>query len=296
MPTDEAIRQNAILSKNLKDMTKNLSIEYNTHTNVRNKQNNLIDRYNQYINIQNQKLNKQLRELEYIESDIATRDSLVRSNITYYNEKNKRIRVLKVFFIVMAYLVFVIVAFLAKKISLPVLLLNLILAIGIYSLYYAWTYNYFGMRHFTHFVDKEAERMKRDIYDAGKDIEKEINQYVNGECDCPTDKKTPPIDVLPKKHFPAGHLPLDDGIYYYDGTAPQQRLIPSVVKSNYEIDWEVAPDMGNRDNKRYTPEPTWMSQTVGLPINSMDGHDQRCSHDDEGISKVDDYSTKTVGL
>lgn len=297
MPTNEAIRQNAILAQNLKDMTRNLSVEYDTHTNVRKQQEKLLDKYNQYINIQNKKLNNQLNELNEIESRISTRDSLVRSNLIHFQEKKKKIRVLQAFFITMAFNVFSIVAFLANKISLPFLLANLLFSIVSYSIYYAWIYNFLSLRQFTHFVDREAERMKKDIYDVGRDIESDINQYVNEKCDCPPDKNgSKPIDVLPMKHFPAGHLPSNDGVFYYDGTAPQQRIIPEVKESNYRIDWEVAPDMGSRDNKRYTPKPTWMSQTVGLPRGSLDGQDQTCPSKTNGHKKVKDYSTKTVGL
>jgi hypothetical protein len=297
MPTDEAQRQSAILAHNLNDMTRNLSVEYNTYTDLRNQQHKVLNKYDKYIELQNRKLAGQLQELQNIESRVATRDSLVRGNQHAYQEKIKRLQVLKAFFVITAYLIFVIVAYLGHKVSLAFLLTNMMVVLAVYTGYYLWIYNYFGMRHFTHFVDREAKRAEKDIYEAGRDIENQINQYVNGECDCPDDKKKNG-GKHPSKHHPAGVLPKNDGIYYYDGTAPQQRLHPEVENKNFAIEWEVAPDMGSRDNKRFTPPPTYMPDTAALPKGSLDGEYKGCTKvgGTTGKGKPDTYSTWTSDL
>lgn len=283
--TMEAQRQSAILAHNLNDQVRNLAVEYNATTDTRNDQSNILNKYNQYITLQNKKLEKQLNELNKIESHIATRDSLVRGNQYSVENKNKKIHVMMVFFGIALYLFIVLVAYLGKVIGLPILLTNIIGALIVYSIYVAYVYDLFAIKDLTRFAENEARRMQQDIYDEGRKIEDEINEYINGNCDCPL-KPFPGKNgnndsdngaKIPTKHHKPGTLPYMDGYFYYDGTAPQEKIYPNVPQlvgsqdfkkenpNKFNIQWEVAPDMGSRDNKRYTPLPTFMSKTVGLP-------------------------------
>ncbi len=262
--TMEAQRQSAILSHNLKDQARNLATEYNTKTDLRNQQEKILNKYDQYLTLQNEKLNKELQELKDIESHIATRDALVRGNQSEYERKNKRIHVLKVFFVVIAYLVFVVTAFLGRKISLAFLMTNIIAVLFVYSLYVAWVYNLLFVKSVTKYVESDLDKMRREIYQEGRKIEDEINQYVNGNCDCPKKHDKPSggrTPKIPSKYHPPGKLPYNDGIYYYDGTAPQERLYPLIPNlstkgenynpddynnrkenpNGFEIDWEISP-------------------------------------------------------
>lgn len=296
----EAQRQSAILSRGLNDQLRNLATEYNTKTDLRNQQSKILNKYDIYLTLQNEKIAKELQELEDISSHIATRDALVRGNQNEFEKKQKRLHLLKMFFIVIAYLVFVVIAYLGRKISLLFLLTNIIIVIFIYILYVAWKYNLLFIKSFTKYVESDLDKMRREIYQEGRKIEDGINQYVNGNCDCPPPKKHKDgglIPIIPTKHHSQSVLPYSDGIYYYDGTAPQERLyplIPNLDKNKnldnynnrvanpyaFEIDWEVAPDMGSRDNKRYTPKPTHMSKTVGLPRSTQDTECQTCDKND----------------
>jgi len=286
--TMEAQRQSAILSHNLKDQARNLATEYNTKTDLRNQQEKILNKYDQYLTLQNEKLNKELQELKNIESHIATRDALVRGNQSEYEKKQKRIHVLKVFFVVIAYLIFVVIAFLGKKISLAFLMTNLIAVLFIYSLYVAWVYNLLFVKSFTKYVESDLDKMRREIYKEGRKIEDDINQYINGNCDCPLKNgKTNggKIPKIPSKYHPPGILPRNDGIYYYDGSAPQERLYPlipnlSTKEENYnpdnynnkkenpygfEIDWEVS---SNKDDKMIVNNT--VSKTCNKKYNKMD--------------------------
>jgi len=173
----EKERQNNILAHNLKDQVRNLAVEYNTYSDARNKQNNTLNKYNLYLSLQNEKLNHHLNELKNIESKIATRDSLIRGNQMEYENKRKKIHVAKIFFLLMGYLVFVIIAYLGKKIDLPMLLLNFIAVLLIYSIYVAWVFNFFFFKKFSQYVDRDFERARKEIYN-------DINQYIYGNCDC----------------------------------------------------------------------------------------------------------------
>lgn len=292
--TMEAQRQSAILAHDLKDKVRNLAIEYNTHTNLRNQQEKILNKYNDYISLQNKKINKQLDKLEDIESHIATRDALVRGNQSAYLNKEKKIHVLKVFFIVIAYLVFIITAYLGNKIGIAFLLTNIIFVLIFYAIYVAWYYDIFDFKSFTFFVSRDLEEMKRDIYEEGRHIEEQINQYINDECDCPVVDHNKKKYKIPTKHHIPGSLPYNDGIYYYDGTAPQERIYPMIPDlskkynpdnydnqtenpNKFKIDWKVAPDFGSRQNYRYTPNPKWMKTSAGLPKTTYKEENKKCS-------------------
>ena len=133
----EAQIQSNDINNNLKAQVRNLANEYNTHTDVRNQQAEVMHKYDYYMTLQNKKLQEQLNKLSEIESEIATRDALVRDNSYSFQKKDKKIHVIKVFFLVLMYLVFIIISFLGKKISLTFLLTNILIVIVIYFLYVA---------------------------------------------------------------------------------------------------------------------------------------------------------------
>lgn len=272
----EGQRQNAILEHDLKDKVRNLAVEYNTFTDTRNQQQSLMNKYNLFLSLENEKLNNQVDYLKNIESHVATRDSLVRGNQIEYVNKKKQIHVIKVFFILMAFLVFVLVAYLGQKITLLTFLSVAIGALIFYSIYVSWVYNIFLFKTFTKYIDHDLERMKQDIYEEGRRIEEDINNYVYGNCDCPL-KPISPKGNQPNKLSQL--LPLDNkngGIFYYDNTAPVQKIYPP-SKDEYKIDWNSGPDMGSRSNARYTPLPLWMPKTVGLPKAGYDHEGKQCS-------------------
>jgi hypothetical protein len=169
--TMESQRQSAILAHDLKDKVRNLAVEYNSHTDLRNRQEKILNKYNLYTSLQNKKINKQLNRLEDIETDVASRDALVKINQSAYLKKQKKIHILKIFFIFIAYLVFVIVAYLGNKIGMAFLLTNIIFAIIAYLIYVTWYYNLLQFKSFTYFVDRELEDMKREIYEEGNKIQ-----------------------------------------------------------------------------------------------------------------------------
>ncbi len=292
----EAQRQSDILKHNLRDQVRNLAVEYNTNTDTYNQQQTILNKYNYLLSLQNKELIGQVDKLEDIESNVATRDALVRNNQYAFNQKKKQIHVLKVFFTICAYLVFVIIAYLGKTISLAFLLTNIIAVLIVYSIYVAWIYDLFAFKDFTKFLKRDVEDLRRDIYQEGREIEDHLNEYINGQCDCPltngNGKKK--HHKFHRKHFKSGTLPYNTGIYYYDGTAPQERIYPAVSNkenpNKFEIDWQVAPDYGSRDNKRYTPSPTWMSKTIGLPKGSNENKYNKCNK----CSKVQNAEQKDV--
>ncbi len=315
--TMEAKRQSDILKHNLQDKVRNLAVEYNAHTDIYNQQQTLANKYDYYLTLQNQKLNKQLNKLEDIESTVATRDSLVRHNQQSFNQKKKQIHVLKVFFVIVTYLVFVIIAYLGKTISLAFLLTNIMIVLIIYFTYVAWIYNLLEFKHFTKFLQRDVHQLERNIYEEGRHIEDELNEYINGQCDCPLknkDKKHRRIKpIKDKKQFQSDTLPYNDGIFYYDGTSPQERIFPMISDvtkkynpddynnatqnpNDFEIDWTVAPDFGSRDNKRYTPLPTWMPKTTGLPKGTNNNRYDKCSRVEKPKYKSKDIQYWTVDL
>ena len=54
------------------------------------------------------------------------------------------------------------------------LLLNIIAVLFIYSIYIAWLFNLFFFKSFTQYVDRDVARLRKEIYDIGRDFERNV--------------------------------------------------------------------------------------------------------------------------
>ena len=180
---DEKKRQILSIQHNLKDMIRNLGTEYNLKNNIYNQQQKLLNKYNFYIDLQNQKLNRQINELNNISNFVNTRDRLIETNQASFDYKKKQIYSLTTFFVLMGYLVFVVVAFLSKKITFMTLIYNVIGIVFVYMIYLTWYYNWFGTKSFVNYSMNEIETARDDLYNEMRRIEIEASDYVNQNCD-----------------------------------------------------------------------------------------------------------------
>lgn len=285
---DEKTREMNLLNHNLRDIVRNLSAEYNTRNSIYNNQRNLLNKYDYYIGLQNQKLNQQLNKLDNIEANIATRDSLIGDNQTAFSYKEKTTHVLLVFFGIAALLVFAIVAYLGNKISLATLLFLMLAVIVIYGIYVAYVYNILFVKSFANFGAQEINELKKDVYDEGRRIESQINQYLNQNCECPiindndNNKNNKNKNIFPQfgKQTMAED---DDGFFYYDDTAPQDRIVPPIVpkisnkppksidNNDFNIEWGVPAMMGMKSAPKGSVWPS------GLPKGMVDKSCEQCS-------------------
>lgn len=254
----EMNREMNLINHNLRDMVRNLGNEYNIKNNIYNNQRKLLNKYDYYINIHNKKLNEQLNDLENIQNNITTKDSLIKGNQQSYIKKEKTFHTLKVFIGVSSTLVFIILLYLSNKISLASLLLWMIIIIIMYGIYVAYVFNLFYLKSVTNFSAHELKALKDDLYEEGREIEDRINEYLNGNCDCPNNNGNKKNGNYfqniksPHKHFLPHSATPNDGFFYYDGSAPQERIIPPIIpkvsrrdnppkdigKNKFAIDWQ----------------------------------------------------------
>ena len=229
------------LQEQEKKEIRNLTQKYNELADVRKQQEFIANKYSYYTTLQNNKLNKQLQNLDDIQINLATREKQVLINQQEYSRKELQIHVLKIFFGIMAYLAIILVAFLGNQISLALLLSNVILAILIYVSYVAWVFNFFAVKSFTKYEGKQINKMQQEIIDLGNNIQRDLSQYVNQNCVCPkTHHDTNHKDKIPRYTGPIEQTVDNDGYYYLDGSAPQERIAPDMSKAEinqFDIEW-----------------------------------------------------------
>lgn len=262
----ESERENRIMKHNLRDAVKNLTKEYNRENDIYNNQQKVLNKYDFYLSLQNKKLNQQLNELRDIENIVATRDSLVRGNIHAFKEKQNKIHAIKVFFSMLLFFTITLVSYLGGKITLWTFMGSMISLIIVYMIYLIWYFNLFYTKSITKVMKKDVGKIGQDIYEEGRKMENNLNQFINGQCDCPLKNGDPKGQKLPHKRFSNPNIPNNNGFFYYDNTSPVQRIYPNVTKKDstenkFQIDWNSGPDMGQRSTGRYTPMPVWRPGT-----------------------------------
>ena len=234
---------------------------------------NILNKQSFLLELQNKNLNQQLDELQDIESQVATKSSLIRKNQRAYRLKSMKIHLLLVFFTVMAFLVFPLIAFLSGYLGFMTFIGIVTVVLVLYFIYTFYQLDTLNIKTFAKPAINELEEVGDAIYNEGKRLEKEWVNFISEECECPEEEEDEEADeetsAIP---LSVPHdIPDNQGKYYYDGSAPQQRIVPGArkqacrSKNKFRIDWNVAPDYGNRSTGRFTPGPTWKPKQFGLP-------------------------------
>ena len=180
---NEKNRQLELMQHNLKDIIRNLGSEYNFKNNIYNQQQKLLNKYDFYIDLQNKKLNRQIDQLNDVTNFVSTRDRLIETNEASFDYKKKQLYSITTFFILIGYLIFVVVAYLSKKITFMTLLYNIIGVVFAYMIYLTWYYNWFGTKSFINYSMNEIETARGDLYNEMRRIEIETSNYINQNCD-----------------------------------------------------------------------------------------------------------------
>lgn len=239
-----------------------------------------FDKYNYYSSLQDGILTNQTNRLDNIESSISTKDALIRYNIEYAAWKDFIIRHLMIFFIIVLVLVIPLVGYLGNQISIYTFFFIVFATFACYGVVLWWELNTWNVNSWSkpgvNVLGQDIKDIGDAIYREGNYITTHINKWINNKCACKTKyphqaKGGTIIDNINQSNNQPSDL-LDDGsikdtnnyFYYYDGSAPPQK-IPQPPNTKDNITWNPAPDMGSRTNARFTPPPTWMTETVGLP-------------------------------
>lgn len=192
--------------------------------------NSIYNERNNYISIKNNKLLSQKKELEKIEETIMLKDKLIDINNNEYKRSSNKMMALLGFFPFLITLSIPYYMLLKGSITNGQFSISITILIIIYMIYvYEKIYQKKTENKIIKDLNSFDASVKNDIYKMGRKLENDFNEYIE-DCDCPEKKKHQ------KKHHRKGMPPSSNktivdigtqpGLYYYDGTAPQERIIP----------------------------------------------------------------------
>jgi hypothetical protein len=208
-------------------------------------QDNLIKKQ-QLLNMQNDDLTKQLKELEFIQSNIENKNRFIQQTDDNVRKQQQNINVLISAIIISILFLGNIVLYMYNQTSYDIFIYSFYTLILSYIILYIYSYNIFYFNTaITNLFNKNTERRIGQYLDSWSDIQdtSEKDQakrdwiYKNCKCAIETEEEEGNISYFD------GNTYLQDerkGYFYHDGTAPQQLLLES-PDSNYDtneyIDW-----------------------------------------------------------
>jgi len=263
---DEVGGQKKKLNENLtKSLDKLKQKQGNIHGVYQHKKTTLED-INKYQGYQKDYLERQLGTFMDIESNVSTRDRIVQINQEAYKKKNFRVHALIMFFVLVMLLIFPIVGFMSNMVSGSTLSMIMMAVISLYLIYIIWSLNILSVKKFGKAVVHDFDILAQDIKNGVYIIRGDISNKVFGKThqvpcpECPSKGGDGGEDIRNITHHDAGEggiIHNENSFWYYDGTSPPERIIPPTKNGEKGIVWNAGPDMGSRDNGRYTPDPKW---------------------------------------
>lgn len=220
---------------------------------VGNLQKETLFKKEQLLTLENEDLLKQLRKLEVIQNNIANKDKIISQ--TDLNIKkdvfNSRILIIG---IVLALILFIIVYLYGTGIISDLLfkILSIIILI-LYVFMFIYINNVFYLRDALIYVFNKdlqlASKLKKwatiEIKGLENNIYKDEQEWIKNNCGCPVEEE---LEEETGPYYGGLNIiqPRTPGYFYYDGTAPQQLLVPTPspkLNLSDKIDWvDYSPD------------------------------------------------------
>ena len=210
-----------------------------------------IKKETEYNTLQNSRINIQDKYLKDVQTEIASKDAV----LDIYRDTNKKsiktVKVLKIFFIFLFIFFLALMAHAYRKIDSMMLGLAFITLTVSYVYYLIWT---FKTDNIPNMVKYDTDNIKNalDLGDEKSDCNKkdkngdciknenhqEREQYIEDNCDCPPGSEEEGGGDIPT----CKPIETNKGTFYYDHSAPKQRLYPKVNKEDSEyleyIEWD----------------------------------------------------------
>lgn len=271
---DNKTNNQSTINNKLALVAQTLDKNISDRTNENSYKNKLLDRSEMTISQSqsvidgsNQKLTNNLKTLDNIGAEISTKDRLIQLN--NISMQHKRYNTAKLIATGVLALILVNIYLFSGKANMSVAKLvgiTIILLI-LYYLYVTYLYNYYGLKK-PNFESPYPPLTKEQIDDSRQKIKED--EFINENCDCPSDLQPDDdsdikmdVERYVRTHLGAvkygDKIPNNSGDYYYDGTAPIQKIgnpakTPSDKnKPHFMIDWESSRDMGVRSTGKYMP-------------------------------------------
>lgn len=204
------------------------------------------------LKMENDKLMRQLQELQHIESAISNKNKIIEQTNLNIQEQETNIKVLLIMIGFSLILFISVMLYGYKKFKLNILIFIFFVLVICFFVVYIYSYNNF------YFYDviqglfgNGTQRLEDIIIKQSESIDNKLRVGLYGDekvwedsnCDCPPDVEEE-ISYASDNNSSAMGKKIIDGFYYYDGTAPQQLLVPlpasidSEDSQNYhKIDW-----------------------------------------------------------
>lgn len=211
------------------------------------------------IKLQNDDLQRQLKELEHIQSNIRNKDRLIEQTNYTIKREELSIRILIISCILAFLLVITIVLYGYYQISFKTFIVILSIIILLYIILFVYNYNIFYFRDSISYIGNIQRidlELGKELKNWGKiastNVKNEVNYekarlkklWIKNNCECTPEEEQSQrniiteetrIDAIGDNQYAkerAGH-------FYYDGSAPQQLIIPTPnpKKLDEKIDW-----------------------------------------------------------
>jgi len=204
------------------------------------------------LKMENDKLMQQLRELQHIESVISNKNKIIEQINLNIQLQDTNIKVLLTLGVFALILFIAVMLYGYKKFKIDVLVFIFFLLILCFFIIYIYSYNIF---YFYDVIEglfgRGLQRLENEIVKQSESIDKNLRIGLYGDekvwednnCDCPPDEEIELSYASDDNSSEMGEK-IIPGFYYYDGSAPQQLLVPlpasvdSNDSNNYDkIDW-----------------------------------------------------------
>ena len=250
------------IEQTVNDINKNLA-DITAIQNYSNKINNLsteaLIKKEELLKLENEDLMKQLRELENIQSTISNKERVIEQNNVSMKQEDINIRVLIASIVLAILLLISISLYGSGKFDSQKLGIVVSIIVVLYIIVFLYAYNIFYFRTAIEILSyRKRERIIGSVREWRENVRNDVkeslygteSEWINNNCACPVDYGLEEEDVYARDPNVAElEIP---GYMYYDGTAPQQILVPSpdTITTDASIDWV---DYSPSGNNSYDP-------------------------------------------
>lgn len=217
---------------------------------VGNLQKETLFKKEQLLTMENEDLLKQLRELEIIQNNIANKDKIIHETNINTEKQIFQSRVLITAIVLALILLVVVYLYGTGTINDGLFKILAVVILACYLFMYIYINNIWYLRDALTFIAKKDKHsipnlrkwakatVKKNVYNAEQ-------EWINNNCGCPVEEELQEEETSSSVgvNIIQQRMP---GYFYYDGTAPQQLLVPTpdpILKLSDKIEWvDYSPD------------------------------------------------------
>lgn len=247
------------LVKNLNNSLTQINYVHNQLNLLSNNKQEILLKKDQLIQFENDELNNQINKLESIQGIIINKDRLIEEININIDNQNINIKIL-IFTLVLAIILLIVVyLYVTKKLDFNKTIKIISILAFIFIIIIIYAYNIFYFRDaITYLFDRRALRLGNALQNWNISIKENAqtklygseSDWISNNCTCSATETTTPV-YANDANTSQTEIP---GYFYYDGTAPQQLLVPLPTEEgnyNQNINWV---DYSQDGSTKYNPK------------------------------------------